>query len=420
MKRRNFLKGLFTIPMLSRFIFAGASNQEDKRLEAIIDIIKEDRNLNKKVPKEDIEDAIDYAISMNKIILEAIDKLNITTNEISVDNLKDINEYIVTNYKDDWILFHGKTVDEQKSGFHKIVKSGARTKLFDKNAINRVFNGIYHIGFPTIYKNRLVDENGDKSVSFKRVANWLTNILNGNLYSNSLKILIPLYSYPTAKDENRDLIWDKFIEIRNRYNDVEVIAVINPDNGDFITEDSNYVDGIKKLVENDIRVMGYVYTGYALRYIEELKNNIESWREIYQIYGVEGIFFDEVSEKVEDLEYYKDIINYTKENGFEFTILNAGYTTAQEYIDESIADIVVTLEESEKNVLENPPLVFNVPTKDTKLSLLVYDMQSGNIDRLISLAREKNFSYIYFTEDNKNPWNSLSKYFEEEISKALT
>jgi len=422
MKRRNFLKGLFTIPMVAKHIIA-QDTTSDQRLEPIITIIESDENLNKKVSSSDIADAIECARSMNKIILEAIDTIGIIDNQITTDNIKAINSYIDENYRDDWRLLHGSTIDEQKSGFHKVVKSGARTKLFGENAINKVFHGIYHLGFKSEYRNRLVDENGKKSITIEHSATWLTNILNNRLYENQdeLKILIPLYSYPTDVDENGDNIWDRFIEIRNRYPNVEVVAVINPDNGDFDTEDSNYSEGIKRLEENDIEILGYIYTSYAKRDREEIYKNIEAWRDIYQTYGVDGIFFDEASTNSEDLQYYKDISDYAKSAGFKKVALNAGYTTSQEYIDENIADIIITLEESEESVLNNPPSTYNNPSESTKLSLLVHDMQIADIDALIDFAIEKEFEYIYFTEDGAdgNPWNSLSKYFEEELSKVM-
>ena len=401
--------------------------ETDTELDRVIDIIYNDKGLKKRISTGDMRVGAYSANEMNKLILNAIDATNSgTTGKITIEDAKAINRYLVENYSSEWIELHGDDEDDIETGFHRVQKDGAKSRIFGKNAINRVFDGIYHLGFETPFDNRLVNEDGNKNVSFKNIAKWLTALLKDRLKDNqtnqeALKMLIPLYSYPTAKDENGKVIWDNLIEIREKYKSAEVIAIVNPSNGDFDTEDSNYSDGIKKLIDANIKVVGYVYTSYGKRDIEEIYTNIDSWKNIYEKYGVSGIFFDETSTNSDDLDYYRDISNYTREAGFKSVLLNPGITTDQSYIDSNIADIIITLENPEERVLNNPPSTYNTPSENTKLSLLVYEMESGDIDNLISFARDKNFSYIYFTEDgfDGNPWDSLSEYFEEEISKLM-
>lgn len=398
--------------------------ETNTNLDKVVDIIYNDDGLKNRISIGDMRVGAYSANEMNKLILKAIDATNSgNSGTISIDNAKAINRYLVDNYSSEWIELHGDDENGIETGFHRVQKDGAKTEIFGKNAINKVFDGIYHLGFETPYKNRLVNEDGNKNVSFKNVSKWLTSLLKTKMEKNKepLKILIPLYSYPTKKDENGKLIWDNLIEIRKKYKNAEVIAIVNPDNGDFNTEDTNYSNGIKKLVEANIKVVGYVYTNYAQRDIAEIYANIDSWKEIYNEYGVSGIFFDETSISVEDLEYYKDLSNYTRESGFDYVILNPGITTEQSYIDSNIADIITTLERREDKILNNPPKTYNTPSENTKLSLLINRVESGDIDNLLSFARDKKFTYIYFTEDGVkgNPWDSLSKYFEEEISKLM-
>jgi hypothetical protein len=242
-----------------------------------------------------------------------------------------------------------------------------------------------------------------------------------NQKREKLKILIPLYSYPTDRDENGDLIWDRLIDIKNEYSNIEIVVIVNPTNGIFDIEDSNYSNGILKLTDANIKVIGYLYTDYANRDIDDIHNNIDKWKNIYQEYGVDGIFFDEVSSSIDNIKFYIDIIEYARSRGFEFNTLNPGTTIDQMYIDSNLADIVVTLEESEDVVLESPPSTYNSPSQNTKLALLVHTMYTNSVDELIEFARERQFTYIYFTDDGDdgNPWDSLSIYLEEEISKIM-
>jgi len=79
-----------------------------------------------------------------------------------------------------WATLHGD--DEKRgeeTGYHLVQSDGARTFLFGKNAINRVFDGIYHLGFKAHHKGRrLLNEDGNKNASFRMVAYWLDSLLN--------------------------------------------------------------------------------------------------------------------------------------------------------------------------------------------------------------------------------------------------
>ncbi|NOZ89949.1 MAG: hypothetical protein GXO60_01545 [Epsilonproteobacteria bacterium] len=390
-------------------------------LDRVIDIIYNDTGLQKKVSIGDIRIGANSANEMNKLIIEAIDATNAgSSGEFTISNLKDINSFLVDNYAKRWTLLHGDNKDE-KSGYHKIEQSGARTKLFERNAINRIFSSIYHLGFKTTYNNRLADEKGDRNIPFKKVAQWLTNLLSDELENQKedLKILIPLYSYPDLDKE--DSIWQQLIDTKNSYPDIEIVAIVNPDNGHFSEQDSSYSRGIQDLINGGIKVVGYVYTSYAKRDKQDVIDDIEAWREFYKEDGVSGIFFDETSTNSDDLDYYTTLSNEAKNRELDFIILNPGITTDQDYIDFGIANIVVTYENSNRELLENPPTSYNQPTQTTELSLLIYEMEDDNVDDLISFAREHQFEYIYFTEDgfDGNPWDSISEYFEDEVSKAL-
>jgi len=211
------------------------------------------------------------------------------------------------------------------------------------------------------------------------------------------------------------------IDIKNRHKNASITAIVNPDNGHFREEDTNYTTAIQELVDANIKVIGYVSTSYGDRDANDILDDIDAWREIYKKSGVSGIFFDETSIDSDFLDYYRDLTNGAKDRGFDFTILNAGITTDQSYIDSNIADIVVTYESKYTNLINKPPKTYNTPTDTTKLSILVYAMEGDKVDDLISIAREHKFSYIYFTEDgvSGNPWDSISKYLEEEVTEMI-
>ncbi len=392
--------------------------ETDTKLDMAIDIIYNDKGLNKKISTGDMRIGANSANEMNKLIIEAIDVTNVgNSGAFTKNDIKTINSYLVENYSSKWAELHGDDEDDSETGFHKVQKDGAKTKLFGKNAINRVFDGIYHLGFVTPYKNRLVNEDGNKNVSFKRVAEWLTNLLGDKLdnQKEDLEILIPLYIYPNNG------AWQELIDIKNSNPNIAITAIVNPTNGHFDSEDANYTKAIKELKNANIRVIGYVSTQYGQRDINEVIADIDAWSRIYKSSGVSGIFFDETAIDIKYLDYYTNLTNQARSRDFDFTILNAGMTTDQRYIDSNIANIVVTYEDTARRVLENPSKTYNTPTANTKLSILVYKLEDNIVDDLISFAREHKFSYIYFTEDgfDGNPWDSISEYLGEEVTKAL-
>ena len=394
------------------------AGETDTNLDNIIDIIYSDEGLNRKISTGDIRIGANSANEMNKLIIEAINVTNSGSSGIfTKDDIKDINSYLVENHSSKWAELHGDDEKDIERGFHKVQNDGATTKLFGRNAINRVFDGIYHLGFATPYKNILVDEDGKKNISFTKVAEWLTNLLGDKLdnQKEDLEILIPLYIYPTNG------AWQELIDIKNSNPNISITAIVNPKNGHFNKEDSNYTKAIKELKSANIKIVGYVSTLYGDRDIDEVIADIDAWSRIYKSIGVSGIFFDETSIYIDYLDYYKQLTKEARDRDLNFTILNAGITTDQKYIDSNIANIVVTYEHTARKLLENPPKTYNTPTANTKLSLLVYKLEDNIVDDLISFAREHKFSYIYFTEDgfDRNPWDSISEYLQEEVTKAL-
>ncbi|MBU1667896.1 spherulation-specific family 4 protein [bacterium] len=393
-------------------------------LDRVVEIIYNDEGLNRRISIGDMRVGAKSANEMNKLIIESIEATNAgSSGAFTVQNVKDMNSFLVENYADTWAQLHGDDEEEgEETGYHKVQNDGAKTKLFGKNAINRVFDGIYHLGFATPYKNRLVNEDGNKNARFKKVAQWLNQLMSDDLdnQKEDLNILIPLYSYPNWYD-SENYVWQKMLDMQSKYPNAQIVAIVNPNNGEFRDKNSDYTKGIQDLIAANIKVVGYVYTQYANRATQNVVEDIDAWSRFYKEEGVSGIFFDEVSTSSNDLAHYTNLSSEARARGLEFVILNPGITTDQAYIDSGIANVVVSYENPNRGLLENPPATYNTPTKSTELSLLIYEMEDDTVDDLIAFAREHTFSYIYFTEDgfDGNPWDSVSVYFEDQISKMM-
>ena len=213
-------------------------------------------------------------------------------------------------------------------------------------------------------------------------------------------VLIPFYHYPAYNDTKISYL----ISLKQRYPDVEMFVIINPDNGYVRKRLYNFAFAIRRLQRAGIHPLGYVHTDYGKRPIKEVEANIEAWDSIYGKWGLEGIFFDEVNGTKKLLEYYAPLISHAR-GRFRYVVLNPGTSIAPEF--EKLADIIVTNESNstthycELNATKNALLLHS--TKELNLSQDVFER----------------YDFIYVTPQKlPNPWRNISPFLEE-IMKSL-
>jgi hypothetical protein len=216
-------------------------------------------------------------------------------------------------------------------------------------------------------------------------------------------IVVPLYSYPT------DNSWSSLIKIRQTYPSVPIIAIINPDNGAGPSKDPNFVSGINKLKANSITVLGYVYTNYGARSVSTLKSEISDYKTWY---GVNGIFFDEMSGLASTLSYYKQLASYVKSIGLGMTMGNPGTT-----VSKTLVGVFTNL-----CIYENPGMPKTGEIDGYKsygkhgFSYIAYGV--GNMPSKSTIDGTTSYvGYIYITNlGGSNPYNGLPSYISSEAS----
>ncbi|RLA69653.1 MAG: hypothetical protein DRG24_08120 [Epsilonproteobacteria bacterium] len=155
-------------------------------LDKIIPYIYNEEGLLRKVSMEDIRVASASANEMNKLIVEAIRTTGVADDDyISTDEVKRINEYLVENYSSEWIELHGDDEDDAETGYHRIQNDGALGTMYNKNTINTLADGIYHLGFYTDHRSRLMNEDGNANASFHSVAYWMNRSFEAD-YANGV------------------------------------------------------------------------------------------------------------------------------------------------------------------------------------------------------------------------------------------
>lgn len=232
-------------------------------------------------------------------------------------------------------------------------------------------------------------------------------------------IIVPAY-FPwwrrSGIDDFQRLV--KFSEIAEPN---KLVVVINPNNGPWKPEWSftnNMREFAEEIRRNYQHPIGYVYTSYGDRPIEDVQQDMRTYMDIYGIKAISGFFLDEVSSKVETNEYYHQIIDYgnslLKARSFcsqNFgIILNAG--TINDNIQEltSKGDLTVIKEMTEQEFLADriPDLMY--PDKSAGL---IYSC--SNWDAVDDKIKANGMGYYYCTDRtlNNNPWLGLPSHWED-------
>ncbi len=167
---------------------AYAVEQTNTGFDQITETIMNDAQLIKNVSTTDQVEGAKAGVGISKMILQAIDELSLGNDgEITVSDVLAINEWIrgdETRYAK-FVELHGDDETNEETGFHLVQNDGAETSYLAENAVNTVFDGIFHIGFE-VKNGRFLNEDGNGNASVSKVAYWINQLLEEDLEEGSL------------------------------------------------------------------------------------------------------------------------------------------------------------------------------------------------------------------------------------------
>lgn len=212
---------------------------------------------------------------------------------------------------------------------------------------------------------------------------------------------MPLYAYPTD-----GTTWTDLAAAAKAHPSVEVVAIINPDSGPGAAADPVFSDGIAALQAANVRVVGYVATGYGSKSMYVVNAETDKYALYYP--GLDGMFFDEMSSDEADVSKYSNVGAHAGGAIGGITIGNPGTSVP-------IA-LLTTMERVV--VYENPgqPAAAEIAaaTKDSnaaKFVILPYGVST--LDAAFVAEARTHARCIYVTNDvEPNPWDSLPPYFD--------
>jgi hypothetical protein len=215
-------------------------------------------------------------------------------------------------------------------------------------------------------------------------------------------ILLPLYIYPSTG------AWAPVIDGRRSHPDVPVVAIINPDNGPGRGVDPNYVAGLATLSAAGVRLIGYVDTGYGIRDAGVIVAEVREWQKYT---GVDGIFFDRVSNSPSAFDDYRELAGSAADAGYRFLVQNPGAVTTVDYA--GLFDVSVVFEGSGYPASASLS-VARVGLSRSKFGSLSYGVP---FDREAVAALKSQVGHLYVTDDdggtNGMPWGTFPSYYPE-------
>eukprot|EP00752_Nemacystus_decipiens_P003633 g3348.t2 len=169
-----------------------------------------------------------------------------------------------------------------------------------------------------------------------------------------MKLLVPLYIYPT-RDGQLAREWQQMKEAQEA--GVPVVAIANPGSGPGTEDDrSSYELGMQALCDSGVEVIGYVASGYGKRDENQVKDDIDRYKEWYGRW-VSGIFLDESAHQADEISdgdglmcaRYKGYTQHVREKIGEAAtvVMNTGMMLTEAALTEGVGGGVVW------NVLEN-------------------------------------------------------------------
>ncbi|HTR65292.1 MAG TPA: spherulation-specific family 4 protein, partial [Terriglobales bacterium] len=177
-----------------------------------------------------------------------------------------------------------------------------------------------------------------------------------------------------------------------------------------------------------IFVLGYTHTTYGTRDPALVRQSIDN---VYQNYGVDGIFFDEAPVNCNDANtyagtmfmYYEELTNYVrqKQAGARITVLNPGVNPANDCWM-SITNILANFENSGglsayQTSYTDYAWVHQYPPD--RFWHIVLGVTQAQLPTALSLAQQRNAGWVYISDSAYNAYNQIPVYWTAEAA-ALT
>jgi Ca2+-binding RTX toxin-like protein len=164
--------------------YDGPEGTTGTSLDALVRIIGTDEGLAHRVSHTQLVDGAAAADAINHLIVDAIEATGAWEDgHLTVSEVYDLSDHIRTHHDTEFIAAHGDDENGVETGFHLLQGDGGTSYLCGEDAINTVLDGIYHIGFETLW-GAFANEDGNPNVRVETVTFWLNELLGAATSGN--------------------------------------------------------------------------------------------------------------------------------------------------------------------------------------------------------------------------------------------
>jgi hypothetical protein len=185
-------------------------------------------------------------------------------------------------------------------------------------------------------------------------------------------------------------------------------VIVNVGTGPGTTLDSDYVAAITSAEAAGWTMLGYVDTARASASVCSVESQVEQWR---WLYGVQDIFFDQVTGDEADLRYYGTLTGHVRSLG-GVAVLNPGVPPATGYLSTNVCHGIVVMEGTLAAFRSSPPPKYSGPPVKIAYIITSGPSQADLLPTLQAIkARGGNLVYV---SDQGNSYDGLPSYFAAE------
>lgn len=213
--------------------------------------------------------------------------------------------------------------------------------------------------------------------------------------SAALSLGIPAYFHPAT---SRDA-WAVLASLGSRPS----FVVVNVYNGPGGAPDPDYLPAVAALQAAGVRTIGYVDTDYGRRDPAVITDEVARYA---RWYGITGVFMDQVSASLADLDHYAGCVLAARTAGAQLVVLNPGTEPHPGYVD--LADVTVTFEGSWAMYQAATQSGWVTQFPPQRFCHLVHTVPVDEIPAGVRLAQRRHVETVFLTDGNgDHPWDRL-------------
>lgn len=230
------------------------------------------------------------------------------------------------------------------------------------------------------------------------------------------QVMVPAYFYPDWW--NAGNYWYSMCDALQAQGKKGVL-IANPYNGPSTSRNPDYAHVIDYCQARGQKVIGYVHTSYGARSSSAVRTDVNSWYSFYP--SIDGIFFDEMSNKSTTKRYYAKLYKHVKGTSAtrNYVVGNPGAAAATSWqLDAPVADAVVVFESDLASYANWTPPGWVLSKASSQIVQMVHTTpDTTSMQGACGASKDKNAGYIYITPDvMANPYDTLPPYWGEEVS----